>query len=174
MWVLSLDAGTRNLAMYIEDVSLNKGVWMDLFDCHHDWYQLRSYLLFHYHLFKMCSVFILERQLYKSNPSAQAIASFCYAFFFILYGDKASVYWESSRNKTKLLGYTISEKDKKELSSNKQKSKRKKWVVYKALEILISRGDTELVRQLLQEPKQDDLADTICQLLAWRIKRNKI
>ena len=45
---------------------------------------------------------------------------------------------------------------------------RKKWAVTKALEILKTRKESEVIENIRSKKKQDDLADTCCQLQAFK------
>jgi hypothetical protein len=109
---------------------------------------------------------VVEQQL-KQNPKAQRIEHNCEDYFIFTYRDTKTVIPFPSKHKTKVLGMP---KYPKKLKAYQKKKLRKEWSCMKALEILKLRGDTKTELQILKSKKQDDFADTITQLQAFKIK----
>lgn len=124
-------------------------------------------------MWKECSTIIIEQQMSfgkKNNTMALKIAQHCWTYFSIKYPHLKLVDFPSY-HKTQILG---APKNKKVSKNGKvsfipmNKVERKKWAVEKALEILRLRKDGVNSTVLLLQKKKDDLADTLCQLQAYK------
>jgi hypothetical protein len=128
--------------------------------------------------FNKCSIFIIEQQMSfgigKSNPTAQKLGHHCYSFFNIEYGREKEVIEFPAYHKTQILG-APKVPGKKTIKGFRWKSmdkpSRKKWSVEKAIEILTSRGELDVLDSILTKRKKDDLADTLNQLQGYKYLR---
>lgn len=118
-----------------------------------------------------CSYFVIEEQMRK-NPMALKLGQHCYSYFVFRYGRFKNVIEFPSYHKTQVLGC---EKIKGKQYKNGNfkwkaidKPARKKWSIAKAAEILTNRGEQNTIDNIKSKAKKDDLADTFCQLVAWK------
>lgn len=128
----------------------------------------------HSKLLDKCSVFIIEQQMSfrgKYNTMALKVGQHCFSYFAIKFGRFKPVLEFPSFHKTHILG---AEKIKTQTKKGKVRYKniakpaRKKWTIKKSLEILEQRGEEHIFKQLKTVKKKDDLADTLCQLQAFK------
>ena len=130
-----------------------------------------------------CLCFIIEEQMSfgkKLNKMAMKLGQHCYSYFTFYYGRTKQVIEFHAYHKTQVLGAPKSQgkpyKSGKIRYKAMEKTDRKKWTVEKAIQILSDRGEQEVLKNLTNKKKKDDLADTLCQLQAakYRIFVEKI
>jgi len=123
-----------------------------------------------------CSSFIIEKQMdfgkAKRNPKALKLGHFCESYFMFRYGRFKQVVEFPAYNKTIVLGC---KKIKGKLQKNGKykwtavdKPTRKKWSIVKAVEILTNRDEINIIENIKQKAKRDDISDCICQLQAFK------
>lgn len=124
-----------------------------------------------------CSAFVIEEQMSfgkKLNKMAMKLGQHCYSYFTFKYGRYKSVIEFPAYHKTQILGAPKVEgkpyKSGKKRYKAMEKPQRKKWSVEKALEILTSRGEMDIIKGLTSIKKKDDICDCICQLNAFKYK----
>jgi hypothetical protein len=124
-----------------------------------------------------CSVFLIEEQMSfgkKLNKMAMKIGQHCYSYFTFKYGRYKTVIEFPAYHKTQILGAPKVEgkpyKSGKKRYKAMEKPQRKKWSVEKAIEILTSRGEMEILNTLKTAKKRDDLADVLVQLQAFKYR----
>jgi len=121
-----------------------------------------------------CEAFIIEQQMSfgkRHNTLALKLGQHCYSYFIFRYGRFKQVVEFPSYHKTQVLGASKIEcKTKKGKVSYKAMDKptRKKWSVEKANTILADRDDFKTMAEMSSKKKQDDLADVLCQLQAFK------
>lgn len=122
-----------------------------------------------------CSTFVLEEQMSfgkKLNKMAMKLGQHCYSYFTFQYSRFKTVLEYPAYNKTQVLGAPKIEgkpyKSGKKRYVSMEKPQRKKWSIQKATEILIMRGEEEILESLTTAKKKDDLADVVCQLQAYK------
>ena len=122
-----------------------------------------------------CNVILIEKQMSfgkKYNTMALKIAQHCWSYFAIRYGRFKEVLEFPAYHKTQILG---SQKICKKLKNGKtsfktiDKPARKKWCINKAMDILKSRDEMNIIKQLTSVKKKDDLADVLCMIQAYKI-----
>ena len=123
-----------------------------------------------------CSHFVIEQQMSfgknKRNTMALKLGQHCYSYFTIRYGRFKSVLEFPAYHKTQVLG-AEKIRGKKFKNGNYRwktvdKPTRKKWCISKATELLELRGEIETINNIKTKAKKDDLADTFCQLQAFK------
>lgn len=130
----------------------------------------------HSKVWDKCDVFVIEGQMAfkgKFNPMAMKLGQHCYSYFAFRYGQAKEIIEFEAYNKTQLLGAPKTEKTGKNGKVRYKamdKPTRKKWSVAKAKEILELRDDKEGLKNLSAKKKRDDLADTLTQLQAYKVK----
>jgi hypothetical protein len=125
-----------------------------------------------------CSLFVIEEQMSfgkKLNKMALKLAQHCYSYFAFLYGREKKIIEFPAYNKTQILGAPKVESGKTYKNGKKRyktmaENPRKKWSSQKAIEILTSRGEMEILEKLSSAKKKDDLADVITQLQSFKYK----
>lgn len=124
-----------------------------------------------------CSAFVIEEQMSfgkKLNKMAMKLGQHCYSYFTFKYGRYKSVIEFPAYHKTQILGAPKVEgkpyKSGKKRYKAMEKPQRKKWSVEKAIEILTSRGEMDILDGLTSAKKKDDLADVLTQLAAFKYK----
>lgn len=124
-----------------------------------------------------CSAVVIEEQMSfgkKLNKMAMKLAQHCYSYFTFKYGRYKSIVEFPAYHKTQVLGAPKVEgkpyKSGKKRYKAMEKPQRKKWSVEKAVEILTSRGETDVLDNLTSVKKRDDLADVLTQLQAFKYK----
>lgn len=109
-----------------------------------------------------CSTILIEQQMAfgrnKNNVKALKIAQHLYSYFIFNYSVYKEVIEFPSYNKTKILG----------APKKLKKPERKKWAETMYSEILKLRGDTVSLESQNTRKKKDDVADTCCQLQAFK------
>ena len=125
--------------------------------------------------FDHCSAFVIEQQMSfrgKTNTMAMKLGQHCYSYFTFQYGRTKQIIEFPAYHKTQILGApkVPGKKNKRGTFRWKgmDKPKRKKWSIDKAIEILTSRGELEVLDGLTTVKKKDDLADTLTQLQAFK------
>lgn len=120
-----------------------------------------------------CIAFVIEEQMSfrgKKNPMAVKLGQHCYSYFCFRYGRHKQIVEFPSYHKTQVLGAgkIAGKKNKKGNVRYKAMDKpaRKRWSIAKAKEMLDARGESQVV--LTAKGKKDDLADTWCQLQAFK------
>jgi len=131
---------------------------------------LTCYLKNNKDLWDKCSCFIIEKQMsFKNvnNSNAERLSQHCFSFFEILYGSHKCISFIGASRKTKLLGcpLRLNAKNKYEALP---KPLRKKWSVNNALSIFYLRKDYDSILNLLKYIKQDDIADCVNLLQAFK------
>ena len=122
-----------------------------------------------------CEAFIIEMQMaFRGvyNVKALKLGQHCSSYFCIKYGRDACVLDWPAYLKTEVLGAPkIPKITKTGKTSYKSvdKAERKKWSIVKASEILELRGEYDTLKTLTTQKKRDDLADTLLQLISWKI-----
>ena len=123
--------------------------------------------------FDKCSIIVIEAQL-KRNTMAIKLGQHCYSYFCIKYGKEKILFEFPSYKKTLVLGAEKTFEKQYKNGKNKYKAmdqrSRKKWSVEQALNILKKRGEENTLNNIKSKTKRDDLCDTICQLLAFKIE----
>lgn len=124
--------------------------------------------------FDKCCSFVIEKQMNfagKRNPMAMKLGQHCYSYFIFRYGRFKEIFEFPAYHKTQVLG---AQKIKgKQCKNGNFKWKtidqraRKKWTVAKASEILVKRGEEHILTNLKTTKKKDDLADVLCQNIAF-------
>lgn len=124
-----------------------------------------------------CSAFVIEEQMAfgkKLNKMAMKLGQHCYSYFTFKYGRYKSIIEFPAYHKTQILGAPKIEgkpyKSGKKRYKAMEKPQRKKWSVDKAIEILTSRGEIDILQNLTSAKKKDDLADVLTQLAAFKYK----
>lgn len=122
-----------------------------------------------------CSVIIIEEQMSfgrKLNKMAMKLGQHCYSYFTFRYGRFKTIIEFPAYYKTQILGAPKVEgkpyKSGKKRWKAMEKPQRKKWSVEKAIEILTSRGELDILESLTTAKKRDDLADVLVQLQAYK------
>lgn len=123
-----------------------------------------------------CSYFVIEQQMSfgknKRNTMALKLGQHCYSYFTIRYGRFKRVVEFPAYHKTQVLG-TEKIRGKRYKNGNYQwktidKPTRKKWSITRATELLHFRGEVGTIDNIKTKAKKDDLADTFCQLQAFK------
>jgi len=127
----------------------------------------------HKDVWEKCSYFVIEKQMSwakSHNTMALKLGQHCYSYFCMNYKDSAILEFPAY-HKTQVLGAEKLKTSRNGVVKYKSMDKpvRKKWAVEKAVEIVSSRGDTELLDLLSQSKKKDDIADTVIQLQAFKV-----
>jgi hypothetical protein len=124
-----------------------------------------------------CCAFIIEEQMSfgkKINKMAIKLGQHCYSYFTFKYGRYKTLVEFPAYHKTQILGAPKVEgkpyKSGKKRFKAMEKGARKKWAVEKAVEILTSRGEMDILEKLTSVKKKDDLADVLCQLQAFKYR----
>jgi len=116
-----------------------------------------------------CEGFIIEQQM-KCNSMAMKLGQHCYSYFTFQYGRNKQIIEIPAYYKTQVFGAkkTRGKKNKKGTYKWKAMAKplRKKWAINKAIEIITSRGDIDVLEGVTTVKKKDDLADCFLQLQA--------
>ena len=110
-------------------------------------------------LWELCSVFILEKQLYKQNPDSTRIQHFLGDYFRVKYPQ------------TRVLVFPSKEKSRVCIKQSIPGNKLKKWAIAKTLQILKYKGNEELyIKRINTEyHKPEDYADPFLQLRAYKL-----
>jgi hypothetical protein len=124
---------------------------------------------------KNCSTIIIEMQMAfgrKVNLMAVKLAQHCYSYFTMRYGRQHTIIEFPAYHKTQVLGAPKVEgkpykSGKKRYKAMEQRD-RKKWAVNKAIEILTSRGEMDILDEMTSVRKKDDLADVLVQLQSFK------
>jgi len=124
-----------------------------------------------------CTAFVIEEQMSfgkKINKMAMKLGQHCYSYFTFKYGRYKNIIEFPAYHKTQILGAPKIEgkpyKSGKRRYKAMEKPQRKKWSVEKAIEILTSRGEMDVLKNLTSAKKKDDLADVLTQLAAFKYK----
>jgi hypothetical protein len=166
MRACSIDVGKVNLGVYIEEFTQTtaKGLYLKRVDLTEKKSErvtprflsrLFTYLDSLSDLLQTCDYIIIEKQL-RANPEAQFVDHALQSYFVLRNHNGVTPF--SSKNKTRLFD-----------STKMTKYQRKKWSTNKALEILETRGETDLLEYVRSLKKKDDVSDAMCQLDAWKI-----
>lgn len=122
-----------------------------------------------------CDAFVIEEQMSfgkKLNKMAVKLGQHCYSYFTFKYGRFKSVIEFPAFHKTQILGAPKVEgqpyKSGKKRWKAMEKPQRKKWSVNQAIEILNNRGEIDILDNLTNARKKDDLADVLTQLQAFK------
>jgi hypothetical protein len=115
----------------------------------------------HLSWWQQSSAFIIEQQMSFGsvrNPMAVRLAHHCLSYFQILFGSFKVVVDFPSYHKTRVLG----------AQKKQSKRERKQWSVTYTKSLLHQRQEWEWLEYLNQHKKQDDLADVVTQLQAFK------
>ena len=122
-----------------------------------------------------CDAFVIEEQMSfgkKLNKMAVKLGQHCYSYFTFKYGRFKTIIEFPAFHKTQILGAPKIEgqayKSGKKRWKAMEKPQRKKWSINKAIEILNGRGEIDILENLTNVKKRDDLADVITQLQAFK------
>ena len=125
--------------------------------------------------FDDCVAFVIEQQMSfrgKINPMAMKLGQHCYSYFTFKYGRTKQFIEFPAYHKTQVLGAPKVPGKKNKKGGFRWKTlgdrDRKKWSIDKAVEILTSRGELDVLEGLTTVSKRDDLADTLTQLQAFK------
>jgi hypothetical protein len=124
--------------------------------------------------FDTCSIIIIEKQMSfgkKINTMALKLGQNCMSYFIFKYGMFKTIIEFPAYYKTQILGCSkIIKTNKKGVSKyiSVDKSKRKKWSIEEAINILTLRNDIITLEHLKTSKKKDDLADVLTQLQAFK------
>lgn len=116
-------------------------------------------------------VVLIEKQMSFGkaiNLTAIKLAQHCMSYFVCKYGNYKQILEFPAYHKTQVLG-CAKVKSKNGKYKTIDKPARKKWCIMKALDIFELRNDTDGIILLDSHKKKDDLADTLCQLQAWKL-----
>ena len=122
-----------------------------------------------------CDAFVIERQMSfgkKHNTMALKLAQHCWSYFSFKYGRFKEIIDFPAYYKTQILGASKIEKHTKAGKISYKavdKPSRKKWCIHKAMAILAERNDFNTISIISSVKKQDDLADVLCQLQAFKV-----
>ncbi len=123
-----------------------------------------------------CEAFVVEMQMsFRGvyNVKALKLGQHCLSYFALKFGREKYMIEYPAFHKTEVLGAQKIHKGvtKKGVTTYKSMDKpaRKKWSVAKACEILEMRGEDDTLSGLTSKAKRDDLADTLLQLLSWKV-----
>lgn len=109
-----------------------------------------------------CSTFVIEQQMSfgkrKNNTMALKLAQHCLSYFLFHFAEFKTAIEFPAFHKTKVLGAP------KKMS----KPERKMWSVNQAILILMDRNDRESLEKITSHKKQDDYADVITQINAFK------
>ena len=145
-------------------------VFFDLFDSgsvvEKCFLNITEYLDNHRYIFDLLSFIIIEKQM-KKNTNAQRIAQHIYSYFTFIYYDWKPIILFPSKLKTKILGCP---KKDKGMSRPKRYKYIKEWAVKKAQKIFEKRNDINYLNLYSALKKNDDVADAICQMQAFKVK----
>jgi hypothetical protein len=128
-----------------------------------------------------CDAYVVEQQMSfglvkgksgkqnsKQNTMAVKLGQHCWSYFALRYGRSKPVVEFPAYHKTQILGAPkVPNKSGKGYKAM-DKPARKKWSAVKMIEILTERGDWDVLDTLSSIRKKDDLADTLCQLQAYK------
>lgn len=136
-------------------------------------YNMNTVLDLYSEYFDNCNYIIIEQQMNfgkgKSNPMAMKLGQHCFSYMTFRYGRFKKTIEYPAYHKTQVLGAPkVNGKGKRMKAMDKPQ--RKKWSVMKCIELLKLRGDTETLKFIESSKKKDDLADTFCQLQAFKIQ----
>ncbi len=125
-------------------------------------------------LLDLCDFVVIEAQM-KSNTMALKLGQHCYSYFCIKYGRAKTIVEFPAYYKTVTLGARKLEagtyKNGRKKWKTMDKPARKKWAVEMATNILSIRGEIDTISNIKSKSKKDDLADTVCQLSAFKIHK---
>ena len=128
----------------------------------------------HSDYFDKCCSFVIEKQMNfagKRNPMAMKLGQHCYSYFTFRYGRFKQIFEFPAYHKTQVLGAQKIKGKQYKNGNFKWKTidqrSRKKWTVVKASEILTQRGEEHILTDLKTARKKDDLADVLCQNIAF-------
>jgi hypothetical protein len=123
-------------------------------------------------LWNKCDTILIERQMAfkgKYNIMALKLAQHCWSYFSIKYGGDKIIIDIPAWHKTMTLGAEKVWNNTKKRYENMGKYQRKKWTEKTAKDILELRDDESGIELLESDDKQDDRADSLSQLQAYKI-----
>ena len=125
--------------------------------------------------FDKCETILIEKQMSfknKQNTLALKIGQHTFSYFAIRYSRFKYIIEFPAYHKTQILGAAkIVNRTKAGKITYKaiDKHARKKWTKTMSLGILAERNDFDTISYFTSQKKQDDLADVLCQLQAYKI-----
>ncbi len=129
---------------------------------------LTIFLAQHPHL-HTCDFFVVEKQMSfgkASNPKALRLSHHVQSTLLNMHGVTARVVDFPAYKKTQMLGAP-----KKKAASGKFKAvsyaERKKWAIDKCIEVLLMRGEVDVLDDVLNMKKRDDVSDCLLQAGAF-------
>jgi hypothetical protein len=179
MIVVAIDIGSKNFAFSVEEydptqVPRNKHLETTyrsgkLLYCEKKdlsggnvYLNLTLYLNTFRDVWRAASVILVEKQM-RRNTKALCLAQHCMSYFMTLFGPFKTIIEFPSQHKTRLLGCPMSERRKKR--------DRKLFAEREALRVLTLREDSFL-DTFTRFRKQDDVADTILMIQAYKLIAN--
>jgi hypothetical protein len=145
-------------------------IFFDLFDSgsiiERSFLNITEYLDNHRYIFDLLSFVVIEDQM-KVNTNARRICQHIYSYFTFVYHEWKPIILFPSSLKTKVLGCPRKEK---KISRRLRYKMIKEWSILHAQKILENRKDFEYLNLFNDLNKQDDVADCICQMQAFKIK----
>lgn len=179
MIVVAIDIGSKNFAFSVEDydpeqVPRNKNLNQTyksgkLLLCEKKdlsggnvFLNLTLYLNTFRDVWRRASVILIEKQM-RRNTKALCLGQHCMSYFMTLFGPFKILIEFPSQHKTRLLGCPMAERRKKK--------DRKLFAEREALRVLTLRDDP-LLETFKAHKKQDDVADTILMIQAYKLLWN--
>jgi hypothetical protein len=162
---------TENFKKILHEVFVNgKVLYFDVHDCvdgkHNIFLNISDYVDSHRNIFDLVDFIVIEEQL-KQNPMAVRVCQHLYSYFLFIFRDFRPIILQSSTMKTRVLGC---ERKRKREKRSKRYSEIKRWSCETAMNILVERKDLQSIVKFHEYPKQDDIADSMLQLQACKMK----
>jgi hypothetical protein len=116
----------------------------------------------HMIFWEKCTSFVIEQQMSfgfkKTNTMALKLGQNCISYFLFHFANFKLTVEFPSYHKTQVHG----------APKKMTKYERKKWAVEKAMNMLISREDTKMLKEFIEFKKKDDVADCVLMLSAYK------
>ena len=162
---------TNSFSKVLNEIETNGYcIFFDLFDSGSDidksFLNITNYLDNHRYIFDLLSFILIEDQM-KVNTNARRISQHIYSYFTFVYGSFRPIIVFPSHMKTKVLGC---ERKVKGISRKQRYKMIKEWSVEHARKILENRKDFQYLDLYDNFRKKDDIADSINQLQAFKVK----
>jgi hypothetical protein len=176
---------TSRFAKVLENVYTNGYViFFDDFDAGSDineaFFHISDYIDSHRYIFDKVGFIVIEDQM-KANTNARRVCQHLYTYFLTIYRRWTPIFLQSSSLKTRLLGCVnpknmakVAPKDGRNGKKLKKRTVRykfiKNWSIDTSKKILTLRNDNDFLKIFDEYKKQDDIADSICQLQAFKLR----
>jgi hypothetical protein len=161
---------TKSFSQILNRIELNgMCIFFDLFDSgsniNKSFLNISNYIHTHRYIFDLLNFIVIENQM-KVNTNARRICQHIYSYFTFIYHDWKPIILFSSVLKTRLLGCPRKDKG---MPRPKRYKMIKEWSVNHAQKILENRKDVDYLNIYSEMKKKDDIADSICQMQAFKI-----